>query len=196
MNKFKQKKKATDVSVKLLTFQLHNFFWQGTKVVPIISGSLEKVQVQQLSDGKRMYCWKEDSTQEHKLFPTSPFHEEFLFQTPRFLEEFGHFRSKSKKPGEKFPNYLLQFMDKSCQAQGCAHSLHLLCALLQSETLSEQQIHLKFHLLWPPHSSSGSAALQLLQQPKELNGIPVISHLTAPEREDKHRKSCDKTELH
>lgn len=121
MNKFKQKKKK-----KLLTFQLHNFFWQGTKVAPIISSSLEKVQVQQLSDGKRTYCWKENSTQEHKLFPTSPFHEEFLFQTPRFLEEFGHIRSKSKKPGEKFPTYLLQFMDKSCQAQGCAHSLHLL----------------------------------------------------------------------
>lgn len=35
----------------------------------------------------------------------------------------GHIRSKSKSPGEKFPKYLLHFMDK---CQDCAESLHLL----------------------------------------------------------------------
>lgn len=161
---------------KLLTFQLHNFFWQGTKVAPIISSSLEKVQVQQLSDGKRMYCWKEDSTQEHKLFPTSPFHEEFLFQTPRFLEEFGHIRSKSKRPGEKFPNYLLQFMDKSCQAQGCAHSLHLIesSVLCCSLKLCQNSKHiLNFIYCGPPTPPLEVQLFSYCSNPRNWMGFPL-----------------------
>lgn len=109
---------------KPLMVQLHNFFWPVTTVVPIISSILEK------SKYSRSQMWRECTIgrriQLRKIIPNLAFSWRISIPNSIFHGEFGHITCKSKRPREKFPKYLLQFMGKSCQAQDYAHSLHLL----------------------------------------------------------------------
>lgn len=169
INSTTTKKKATDGSVTQFFLARHQSCSHYFKYS-------WKIQVQLLSAVKRMYYWKEDSTQEHKLFPTSLFHKAFLFQTPFLHEEFGHIRSKSKSLGEKFPKYLLHFMAKSCQGQGCAQSLHLLelpglyCSL---KLCQNSKYILNFIYCGPPSPPLEVQLFRYCSNPRNWTGFPL-----------------------
>lgn len=177
--------------------QLHNFFWQGSKVVPVISSILEKPKC------IAALRFKENAPLEGGLNPGIEIIPNLSFFMRNFYSKSHFFFMRNLptlevKTRAQERNFLTTLDGQKLPRPGLGRVLpspRTPWASLQPETLSEQQIHLKFHLLWPPTPPLEVQFFRYCSS-QGTEWDSVISHLTAPERKDKHRKSCDKTELH